>query len=121
MKQYEHIELGKGSDASVERVPYQGRDILVLQRGYESFCGWERLGRFIIVPGFVHGDYMKQRGTLPPVTDVEPITDETQRRELTDLLRQRRKEEIFNLLTSKGAQLPESVEKEIKEKLIYFW
>jgi hypothetical protein len=84
---YQHTELNERGDygqcyASVEKLPYNGREILI-----RHYFGDKKTGASAIVLGFIQGEYMKPREeTLVPTTDVEPVTDEAQRKELSDLL-----------------------------------
>jgi hypothetical protein len=82
MMQYAHTEQNERNEVHVSKFPYAGREVLL--RHYHS----GKSAPFVVVTGFISGDYKKQQeGMHVPVTDVEPVGDQAQRRELTDLLR----------------------------------
>jgi len=70
------------------RLPYKGREILVAF-GYamidKSCCGSGGC-RFANVPGYILNWRTKTAGDGSPVSDVEPIEDETERAEIRNLI-----------------------------------
>ena len=87
---YVHRELNDGL-VSVQKVPYQGREVLV-----RSHKGDRRIRSNVNVVGFIEGEYMEPReGNSLPLTRIIPITDEKQKIELSNLLRQMGEERLI--------------------------
>ena len=74
----------------VKLIPYAERQVLVVRVD-------DGEGEATIIPGFVvEGRYKVSHQGSVPVTTVELITNPTQRKELSDILRQQKVREPFN-------------------------
>ena len=83
IRQYKHFELKDEKPSSVDVIRYNNKDVLLYYSGSKDNHD------LMIVLGYVVGKYMgKQYGDIP-VTNVEPIVDKLQRKELSDLLTSR--------------------------------
>ncbi len=79
MKQFYHQEheYADAHSSSVNRLQYCGKEVLLVGSSEPV----------LVVAGFIDGEFAKQKeGTKTAVTDIEPITDDAQRAELSDLL-----------------------------------
>lgn len=96
-KDYIHAELGKEVHAlsgyyiavDEKRVPYNGREVLCLIGAYETFgwCCGKSSSSYAQVAGYIVNWKSKMDKSGTPVSEVEPITDENAKRELTDIIK----------------------------------
>lgn len=79
MKQFYHLEHEYADThiLSVNRLSYDGKEVLLVGSSEP----------ILVVAGFIAGELARQReGYSAAITDVEPITDDAQRKEISDLL-----------------------------------
>ena len=81
MKEYKHIESQEKGTVKVETIRYNNQHVLV-----RHFYGSHLNSAATIVIGYVHDTLPECKATVP-VTPVRPITDPTDRQELSDKLR----------------------------------
>jgi hypothetical protein len=95
-KAYEHLplnvpmEMGTASYwiASEDRVPFNDREVLCIVRDTDcitSCCGASQGFRSVGVLGYIAEWHVETRNELP-VSNVEPIADDEERKELTRVL-----------------------------------
>jgi hypothetical protein len=103
MQQYMHNELREEietRDTFATTVDFKGKKVLVMYksgmpsprklRPLPSFFKTRRRKDFAVVPGYIIGEFAEfQNENNFPVTNVEPITDDQERKDLTDLLKKK--------------------------------
>jgi len=97
IRDYIHAELGKEVNAlsgyytavDEKKVPYNGREALCFIGEYvtEGFCCGKSESRYAQVAGYIVNWKSKNDKNGTPISEVEPITDEKARRDLTDIIK----------------------------------
>ena len=97
IRDYIHAELGKEVHAlsgyymavDEKRAPYNGREVLCLIGEYvtEGWCCGRSEASYAQVAGYIVKWKSKVDKNGIPISEVEPITDEKAKRELTDIIK----------------------------------
>jgi hypothetical protein len=98
IRDYIHAELGKEVNAlsgyyvavDEKKVPYNGREALCFIGEYvtEGFCCGKSESSYAQVAGYIVNWKSKKDKDGTPVSEVEPITDEKAKKDLTDIIKQ---------------------------------
>jgi hypothetical protein len=98
IRDYIHAELGKEVNAlsgyytavDEKRIPYNGREALCLIGEYvtHGYCCGRSESSYAQVAGYIVSWKSKKDRDGMPISEVEPITDEKDRKTLTDILKQ---------------------------------
>ena len=98
IRDYIHAELGKEVNAlsgyyvaiDEKRIVYNSKEVLCLIRDYETegFCCGKSESSYTQVAGYIVRWKSKKDAHGTPISEVEPITDEKARRDLTDIVKQ---------------------------------
>ena len=97
IRDYIHAELGKEVNAlsgyyvavDEKKVPYNGREVLCFIGEYvtHGYCCGKSESSYAQVAGYIVNWKAKKDKDGTPVSEVEPITDEKTRRDLTDIIK----------------------------------
>ena len=97
-KDYIHAELGKEVNAlsgyytavDEKKVPYNGREVLCFIGEYvtHGYCCGKSESSYAQVAGYILNWKSKKDASGTPISEVEPIMDEKEKRDLTDIIKQ---------------------------------
>ena len=99
MREYAHLELGKDAEffsgyytlLEEGKLSYQGREVLYVmgQARVEAGCRAPASLAFVNVPGYVVAWQARTDAAGHPVSVVEPVADEGERKAIASILRER--------------------------------
>lgn len=97
IRDYIHAELGKEVNAlsgyytavDEKKVPYNGREVLCLIGEYvtHGYCCGRSESSYAQIAGYIVKWKSKQDKNGVPISEVEPITNEQEKRELTEIIK----------------------------------
>jgi hypothetical protein len=98
IRDYIHAELGKEVNAlsgyyvavDEKKMPYNGREVLCFIGEYvtHGYCCGKSESSYAQVAGYILNWKSKVDAQGTPISEVDPITDEKARKDLTDLIKQ---------------------------------
>ena len=98
IRDYIHAELGKEVNAlsgyyvavDEKKMPYNGREVLCFIGEYAThgYCCGKSESSYAQVAGYILNWKSKADAQGTPISEVEPITDERARKDLTDIIKQ---------------------------------
>ena len=98
IRDYIHAELGKEVNAlsgyyvavDEKKMPYNGREVLCFIGEYvtHGYCCGKSESSYAQVAGYILNWKSKVDALGTPISEVEPITDEKARKDLTDIIKQ---------------------------------